>query len=190
MIRTIPNITLSCAVDLRKLGWLAGKRAATRSNFPANFQYIDLRGFADSDLERAIAEEREAYDYLMRQNFSQIAIDEVDRKSLLSSTVPMIDFGVGAAVVALSAFGCVPVTSCRGPTLGMRTHSQPAPMIVFYARPPQVSSLLEAVARANCQIINNDAKLEIYADDVRKLHQFAITLRRFLPTSNARNGHG
>ena len=187
MIRTIPNIALSHAVDVRKLGWLAGKRAATRSNFPANFQYIDLRGFTDSDLERAIAEEQQAYDYLMEHHFSQAAIDAIDQKSQLSSVVPMIDFGVGAAVVALSVFGCIPVTSCRGPTLGMRMHSQPAPMIVFYARPSQVPALIEAVVAANCQIINNDAKLEIYADDVRKLHQFAITLRQLLPVSQARD---
>lgn len=186
MLRIVPNIVLNQTVNIRALGWLDGKRAETRSNFPANFQYVDLRGFTDGDLARAIAEERDTYDYLARHNFSQLAIDEVDRNSLLSSIVPMIDFGVGAAVIALSALGCVPVTSCRGPTLGMRPHSQPAPMIVFYARPQQVRLLMQAVIEANCQIVNNDAKLEVYADDVRKLHHFAVALGGLLPVPRTR----
>ena len=93
----------------------------------------------------------------------------------------MVDFGVGAAVVALSALGCVPVTSCRGPTLGAQKHSQPAPMVVFYARRIKVPALMRAVEAADCQIVNNGAKLEIYADDVRKMHalpwQFALQIR-------------
>ena len=92
----------------------------------------------------------------------------------------MLDFGVSAAVAAISALGCVPVTSCRGPTLGRRPHAQPAPMIVFYARKHHLERLIDAVVEANCQIVNNGAKLELYADDLRKLHQFAIVLRGLL----------
>ena len=50
-------------------------------------------------------------------------------------------------------------------------------MIVFYARKRHVARLIDAVIEADCHIVNNGAKLELYADDVRKLHRFAIALR-------------
>jgi hypothetical protein len=176
MIRTIPKVIPSRTVDVTRLGWISGKRALARRNFPANFEYVDLRGFGAAELDRALREEREAYAKLEAAAFSQEAIDYVDAAQLASSLLPQIDFGVAAAVVAVSALGCVPVTSCRGPTLGTRRHSLPAPLVVFYARRTHVPTLIEAVSEADCQIVNNAAKIEIYADDVRKIHRFAAAL--------------
>jgi len=180
MIRTIANVVPSRTIDPRQLGWLADRRATTRSNFPANFEYVDLRGAAPERVDRLLQEERDGYAYLEANAFSDAAVDEIDRRQVTASELPMLDFGVAAAIAAVSALGCVPVTSCRGPTLGRRPHSQPAPMIVFYARRRHVAPLIEAVVSADCQVVNNGAKLEVYADDVRKLHQFAIALRRRL----------
>jgi len=177
LLRLVPNIIHARKVDLAKLGWMSGKRATTRTNFPANFQYVDLRGLTLADLDRSLAEETEGYAALEKSSFSQASIDEIDRRQATSSIVPVVDFGVGAAVVALSALGCIPVTSCRGPTLGAQKHSQPAPMVVFYARRIKVPALMRAVEAADCQIVNNGAKLEIYADDVRKMHAFALAIR-------------
>ena len=52
--------------------------------------------------------------------------------------------------------------------------------IVFYARRAQIPVLLEAVDRADCQIVNNGAKVEIYADDVRKMRRFALVIREII----------
>lgn len=179
-ISVIGNVILCRTVDLRQLGWLSGKRALTRSNFPANYEYVDLRGLSLADLERALDDEGRAYALLEAAGFDQRSIDEIDRQRAASSLMSMLDFGVVSAVVAISALGCVPVTSCRGPTLGRRHHQQPAPMIVFYARRAQISMLLEAVERADCQIVNNGAKVEIYADDVRKMRSFALAMREII----------
>jgi hypothetical protein len=180
MIRTISNIVRNRSVDTRLLGWLTGVRATTRSNYPANFQYVDLRGMSLALVDRILAEEKDGYAFLEASGFSDDEIDEIDRRQLNGSSLPMLDFGVGAAVATISALGCVPVTSCRGPTLGRRPHTQPAPMIVFYARKHHVARLIDAVTEADCHIVNNGAKLELYADDLRKLHRFAVVLRRLL----------
>jgi hypothetical protein len=179
-LSVIGNVISSRTLDLRQLGWISGKRALTRSNFPANFEYVDLRGLLLVDLERALDEERRAYSLLEAAGFAQRSIDEVDRQRAASPFVPILDFGVVSAVVAISALGCVPVTSCRGPTLGSRRHQQPAPMIVFYARRTHIPALLEAVEQADCQIVNNGAKVEIYADDVRKMRRFALVMREVI----------
>jgi hypothetical protein len=180
MIRTILKVVSSRVVDPRQLGWLSDKRATTRSNFPANFEYVDLRGATLERVDLLLAEERDGYAYLEANRFDDAAVDEIDRRHARGSALPMLDFGVGAAIAALSALGCVPVTSCRGPTLGRRPHAQPAPMIVFYARKRHLAPLVEAVVEADCHIVNNGAKVEVYADDVRKLHRFAVALRRSL----------
>jgi hypothetical protein len=180
MIRAI-NIVPNRTVDTRLLGWLTGARATTRSNYPANFQYVDLRGANLALVDCMLAEERDGYAFLEAGSFSEAAIVEIDRRQLARSSLPMLDFGVGAAVAAISALGCVPVTSCRGPTLGRQPHAHPAPMIVFYARKRHIARLLSAVVEADCHIVNNGAKLELYADDLRKLHRFAIVLRELLP---------
>jgi len=185
MIRTIANVVRSRTIDPRRLGWLADRRATTRSNFPANFEYVDLRGAPPERVDRLLQEEREAYADLEANAFSDSAVDEIDRRQATASALPMLDFGVAAAVSAVSALGCVPVTSCRGPTLGRRPHAQPAPMIVFYARRRHVAPLIESVVEADCHVVNNGAKVEVYADDVRKMHRFAVALRRRL--SDARD---
>jgi hypothetical protein len=179
-ISVIENVISSRTLDLRQLGWISGKRALTRSNFPANFEYVDLRGLSLTDLERALNEEQRAFALLQAAGFDQKSIDEVDRQRAASPFIPILDLGVVSAVVAISALGCVPVTSCRGPTLGSRCHQQPAPMIVFYARRTHIPALLEAVERADCQIVNNGAKVEIYADDVRKMRHFALAMREII----------
>jgi hypothetical protein len=179
-ITVIGNVILCRTLDPSQLGWISGKRAVTRSNFPANFEYVDLRGLSLSDLDRALDEEGRAYDFLQAAGFDQTSIDEVDRQRANSPFVPVLDFGIVAAVVAVSALGCVPVTSCRGPTLGRRPHQQPAPMIVFYARRTHVPTLLKAIEQADCQIVNNGAKVEIYADDVRKMRRFALAMREII----------
>jgi hypothetical protein len=53
-------------------------------------------------------------------------------------------------------------------------------MIVFYARRAHIPTLREAVERADCQIVNNGAKVEIYADDVRKMRLFALAMREII----------
>lgn len=179
-IAVIRNVVSSRRLDLAQLGWISGKRALTRSNFPANFEYVDLRGLSLADLDHALDEEGAAYAMLEAAAFDQMSVDEVDRQRAESSLVPMLDFGVTSAVVAISALGCVPVTSCRGPTLGRSPHQHRAPMMVFYARRVHAPALLAAVEQADCQIVNNGAKVEIYADDVRKMRRFALAMRDFI----------
>ena len=79
-IALIRNVVPSRRLDLAQLGWISGKRALTRSNFPANFEYVDLRGFSLADLDQALDEEGAAYAVLEAAAFDQMSVDEVDRQ--------------------------------------------------------------------------------------------------------------
>jgi hypothetical protein len=182
MINVISDVIARREIEPRKLGWIDARRAASHRGLPANQAYVDLRGFQPIDLDAVLEEERVGYRDLETTGYAQETIDEIDARQAANSVVRIVDFGVAAAVVALSALGCVPITSCRGNSLGHRRHEHPAPMITFYARRLHLDALMEAVNEAEIYIVNNDAKLEIYADDLRKMHRFAETLRKHIST--------
>lgn len=180
MVKLIAGVIARREVDPRKLGWIEERRASSRRGLPANQAYVDLRGFQLVDLDAVITEEKAGYRELEAAGFSQAAIDAIDARQAGQSILRIVDFGVAAAVIALSALGCVPITSCRGNSLGSRRHEHPAPMITFYARRLHLPALMEAVVEADIQIVNNEAKLEIYTDDLRKMHRFAEALRQHI----------
>src|SRR4051794_26818827 len=113
MLNIVQAVVARRQVDPRRLGWIDGRRAATRSGMPANQLYVDLRGFRRIDLDAVLEEERVGYRDLEAADFTDDAVDEIDRKQATQSVVRIVDFGVAGAVVALSALGCVPITSCR-----------------------------------------------------------------------------
>jgi hypothetical protein len=168
------------AVDPRRLGWIEARRAATRQGLPANQTYVDLRGFRRIDLDAVLEEETAGWRELEAAGYAQQSIDAIDRRQASRSVVRIVDFGVAAAVVALSALGCVPITSCRGNSLGARRHEHPAPMITFYSRRMHLPAILEAAAAADAYLANNEAKIELYAEDLRKMHAFALALRQHI----------
>ena len=176
MVRIIDRVVVRRQIDPRRLGWIDQRRAAAQRGLPENGQYVDLRGFQRCDLVAVLEEEREGYAQLAAAGYSQQAIDQLDARQRQAAIVRIVDFGMAAAVVALSALGCVPVSSCRGNSLGARRHEHPAPMVTFYARRIHLAALGDAVARADISIVNNAAKLEAYADDLRKMHAFAEAL--------------
>jgi hypothetical protein len=177
MLTIIPNVLARRAIAVKQLGWLEGRRAETRPNFPANRDYVDLRGFTLADLDAVMDEERIGYAILEAGHYASHAIETVDRQQRASKLAPMLDFGIASTVVALSALGCVPVTSCRGGSLGAHAHLYPAPMTTFYARKAHTPALLAAVEEADINIVNAGAKLEVYSEDLRKVHAFAAALR-------------
>ncbi len=177
MLNLVPGVIRRRAVDPTELGWLAGRRAETRPNFPANRDYVDLRGKTLADLDAQLDLERRGYELLEAQDYSSQAIARADRLQGRSPTVPMLDFGIASAVVAVSALGCVPVMSCRGRSLGEHPHQFPAPMTTFYARKSHVPALLAATEAAGVWLVNSGAKLEVYSEDVRKMYAFAAALR-------------
>jgi hypothetical protein len=186
MLSIIPHVVPSRVVVVKQLGWLEGRRAETRPNFPANRDYVDLRGLTLADLDTVIEEERRAYALLEAESYAARAVETADRRRRSSEVAPMLDFGIASTVAALSALGCVPVMSCRGCSLGPHGHQYPAPMTTFYARKMHVPALLAAVEAADINIVNSGAKLEVYSEDLRKMHAFAVALRETIPAVSPR----
>jgi hypothetical protein len=180
MIRIARGVIVRRKVDPKRLGWIEDRRAGTRLGLPANQAYVDLRGFRRIDLDAVLEEERVGYQNLEAAGYDEAAIEALDRNQAAHSIARILDFGVAAAVVAVSALGCIPITSCRGNSLGRKPHEHPAPMLTFYARRLHLPAILDAAAEADLYVTNNEAKVEVYADDLRKMNRFAAALRKHI----------
>lgn len=79
-------------------------------------------------------------------------------------------------MVALSAIGCIPYTSCNGGVFGGE-HTADLLIVGSYLRPPHVETVREAARRAGVGL-TNDRNGGIYAvtDDPRAMIGFATTL--------------
>jgi hypothetical protein len=86
-----------------------------------------------------------------------------------------LDLGVAAAVLALSAMGCVTITSCNGGFLN-DSHHEEHPLVVFYAEPDHTEFLLKAAAAAGVGISNGGGAITVWANDIWDMHKFAREL--------------
>lgn len=84
-----------------------------------------------------------------------------------------LDFGVAGLVNALTATGCVTISSCNGGVMG-DDHALPHPSIIFHAPTTLVELLLQAAEEANTGLINtHTGMLEVYCDDIWKFNKMA-----------------
>ncbi|MGR0183441.1 hypothetical protein [Azospirillum aestuarii] len=179
MIMIINDVMKIQDIKPNLLGWIEEDRAATDDGLLINHNYLDLRGFSKDDLDWEIQDEAEGFELLEKKGYSIEVMDELWQMSEYS-LVPMIEFGVRAAVVAVSALGCVPITSCRGKSLD-DCHISDAPSIIFYAHASHVPTLLAAARQSEVSITNNADMVEVFTDNLRLMNSFAKAILRILP---------
>ena len=129
--------------------------------------YIDVRGATWEDVCTMIEEERKALAQPGDRVNPGIEITN------LNGEETYLDLGVGAAVFALSAANCAPISSCSGGP----GHHERYPLVAFYCRKGRLRNLLKAAELANCGLGNGvEGALVVYAEDVGGLLTFAETL--------------
>jgi len=94
-----------------------------------------------------------------------------------------LDLKFSAVVFALYAFGCFPITSCRGhppPTQG-----EEYPLVVFYARPRTVPFIVGVAAGSGVGICNEPADgfgaLNVFGSSIVDMQKFAKGLHHVFP---------
>ena len=129
--------------------------------------YIDVRGATWEDVCTMLEEERKA---LARPGDGVNPGIEIAN---LNGEETHLDLGVGAAVFALSAANCAPISSCSGGP----GHHERYPLVAFYCRKGRVRNFLKAAELADCGLVNGaEGALVVYAEDVGGLLTFAETL--------------
>lgn len=87
-----------------------------------------------------------------------------------------LDIGVASTVIALSAAGRIPCTSCNGGCFG-DGHHEGYPLVLFCTMPAGVPYLLEAAEEAKVGLVNEDSgAMLVNADDISRMMLFASAL--------------
>ena len=163
------EVLIQRKVDTSVLLW-PSEAELERYGSAGNRLYEDMRGFSWEatatllDLEETLLSEHGWDPNAAKQHLREEDID---------GTLLGLDFGVASTVFALSAAGCLPTDSCVG-GLG---HTQPCPVVRFFAPAATVPSLLAVASEADCGMINEyDGRLLVYSATVQDLMRFARTL--------------
>lgn len=171
-LRIINGVQKRSVVDLSRLVHVTEATASSADGLAVNHEYQDLRDLTLEDLKDVLEYETEAFEELRLEDFSDSVVERIDEEWLESFLLPGIDFGVASTVVALSALGCVPITSCRGNTLN-DGHRHAAPTVCFYAAENTLPLLLQHANSSGVWLANNMDMVELYTNDLRSMLAFA-----------------
>jgi hypothetical protein len=163
-------------VDPKALGWPSDNQAS--SGFWCNHCYEDLRGLSWQEARETLEAE---LSLMLRINDSEDAVATMDEIADEFYEDPGLnpyglDVGVAATVVALSALGCIPLSSCNGGCYG-DFHHESYPLVVFCSKPKHVPDLIKAAKKAEVDLENDaDGMLIVHTDDIVRLSEFARAL--------------
>jgi hypothetical protein len=136
-----------------------------------NRAYQHLRGAPWKEVNRILALEKSL---LNEGSSSEVtsedsAKEEDEDEALLYG----LDLGVASAVLALSASGCVPISSCNGAP----NHSEAYPLILFRCRRARLPDIVAVAETTGCGLENgSDGTVILYADTTSRLISFAEEL--------------
>lgn len=164
-------------LSVSHLAWFENEEAADGTGLGCNLDYRDLRGLTLEDARRGVALESEQVEQLLANGSGCSGCD--DGCQQCEPEIEGLELGVASTVVALSAFGCTPYTSCNGGAFG-GDHPSSHLIVGFYLRPPHVETVRDAAWRAGVGL-TNDANGGVYVitDDPRAMLTFAMKLGCF-----------
>lgn len=164
-------------VDLKKLAMPPERILASESGLMCNHSYRDLRGYwwddylEIADIEREIVESADKKSKTPKQfeRLVKLRDDEM---------LDGIEAGVSGLVVALSALGCAPASSCRGHP---NNHEYNQPYVAFWATPTIGRKILPLVRGKEIAILNYNEfdfrrGLLIYSKNILPLMSLARAL--------------
>lgn len=161
------DVEIRREVHIGELRWPGSAIASGADGDAHNRLYKDMRGYSRDEAGEVL----EIEEALLRNEREREKLEE--RLFEMAPTMVPLDCGVVSTVLALSAAGCVPITSCSGG----QGHSEPGPVVVFRARPALVRHLLEAAEESECGLVNaDDGMLAVYAVSIDRMLGFARSL--------------
>jgi len=171
------DVEIARSVSANNLHWPTRGEASDEGSLGGNRSYLDLRDFTWAEAARLYEKEAQLIERLeaaadLDAEYELIE-DELyeDDEGLFG-----LDIGVASAVLALSAAGCIPCSSCNGGAYG-GSHNELYPVVGFYAKARQIDLLLRCAEEAAVGMEHGpQGAVIVYADDIRRMPVFANTL--------------
>lgn len=161
-------------LSLSHLAWFEGDEACEGTGLGCNRDYQDLRGMALEDLRQVVDQES---DEIKRVLAGEVGCDGCHEGcEECQPEIQGLELGVVSAVVALSAIGCIPYTSCNGGAFGGE-HAADLLIVGFYLRPPLIQAVREAGRVAGVGLMNDrNGGFYVVTDDPWAMIAFAMKL--------------
>jgi hypothetical protein len=143
-----------------------------------NQSYVDLGGFSWPEARRVFQLESEVLRRIEESVEPQGELISMDDELYEEPDEHLhgLDIGVASAVAALSATGCPPIASCNAGAFG-DSHREHYPLVAFFAFHDALPAIQSAAEKADAGLENgHDGMLVVYANDIRKMMQFAARL--------------
>ena len=101
-----------------RLSWPARREAADESNLGCNRAYMDLRRASWTEAKDAYDRENELIARLEASDDPEQEYYAIEDITYEDETLYSLDLGMASTVLALSAAGCVPFSSCNAAAFG------------------------------------------------------------------------
>lgn len=143
-------------VEANTLDW-PYRGAASGDDFCGNQSYRDLRGLGWQHFQAALARERATIaEYeAMGPDDRRYAEEEWPDDYRRIQDLISLEVGVASLVIAISAAGGVPFSSCNGSAFYSEGHLEPVPVVGFYWPLTNLGVLEECVIATRTQLWSN-----------------------------------
>jgi hypothetical protein len=175
-----PLFDVEIVRDLRGAGlrWPESAEAGSDRNLGCNREYLDLRGMDWDEAQRVYDLEMELIGRIETAQEPDEEYDAIQNELYEDPDDGLfgLDLGVASSVIALSAAGCVPFSSCSGGAFGGHHHER-HPLVAFFAKQKAVAMLLACAEESGTGLEAEDTgALVLYANDIRAMLRFAKAL--------------
>lgn len=180
----IHNISIDRDVDISRLRWpdntsinedIDDEEDDNVTMGWVNRDFMRVGHVSWDEVRNLIVYEKELLNHINEED-SQLDYDaavEDDEYEHLVIELGGFDVGIASCVLALSAAGCITMTSCNG-SYG---HDESYPLVVFRCRGSWIPILLTIAEKTGCGLENSYAgTVVVYANDVRSMLSFAEAL--------------
>jgi hypothetical protein len=162
---------------VERLSWPGRGEAADESYLGCNRAYMDLRRAWWTEAKEAFDRENELIARLEASDDPEEEYYAIEELIYEDENLYSLDFGMASTVLALSAAGRIPFSSCNAGAFGGH-HAEHFPLVAFYAQPGTAQVILSCAEQTQIGLdtSNERGHLIVYADDIRSLRRFAAAL--------------
>jgi hypothetical protein len=168
-------------VRLDQLGYPAEDVLACQDGLLANRDYIDWRGapwdfvFQAYDAEMRLIAEADKQS-TTAEEFEELLVGFEDDWGLLEADLPF-DIGVNSSVLAVSALGCAPVSSCR---YHLNRGGGDTPYVTLWAREREARIIKDVAKRVKVgalnEMLNAGGGILVFSNSVMGMMDFSKAL--------------
>ena len=170
--KSFDDVVVKRRVYTKSLAWPVRGEAVSGRGMGGNRDYIDLRNVSWCQAKRVYEAESEIIARIEASADPESEYHQIERELFEAPALGGLDVGVASSVVALAAAGCVPFSSCNAGSFGGE-HREAFPLVVCCAKSDVCSLLVACAKEGKSGLQDSEGYLIAYADDVRKLRDFA-----------------